>query len=174
MDIANLSAASLRNLITHLERRDALVAELKKLEGTLQSLASGGKASASAPAPAVRKRRKRRGGRKARVANVAAPAPKVAKAGKPGRPPKAAKAGKPGRPAKAGKPGRPGKGNRRGALKARILAELTKAGSAGIVVKNLAQTLKAKPQNIHVWFSSTGKNVPGLTKIGEGRYRLNA
>jgi len=165
MDIANLSAASLRNLITHLERRDALVAELKKLEGTLQSLASGGKASASAPAPAVRKRRKRRGGRKARVANVAAPAPKVAKAGKPGRPPKAAK---------AGKPGRPGKGNRRGALKARILAELTKAGSAGIVVKNLAQTLKAKPQNIHVWFSSTGKNVPGLTKIGEGRYRLNA
>lgn len=173
MDIANISAASLRNIISQLERRDSLAAELKKIEGTLQSLLSGGKPSSAAPV--VRKRRKRRGGRKA-----AAAAPVAVKANKVGRPPKAGKlgrppkAGKPGRPPKAGKPGRPAKGAKRGALKARILGELKKAGSAGVAVQTLAQTLKAKPQNIHVWFSSTGKNVPGLTKIGEGRYRLNS
>lgn len=93
---------------------------------------------------------------------------KVVKARKPGRP-RGSKVAAPRLP-KAPKAGKVG---RRGALKDRILKALEQAGSEGIVVRDLAKQLKVNPQNIHVWFSSTGKNVPGIQKIGEGRYSLS-
>ncbi|PWU07514.1 MAG: hypothetical protein C5B47_06070 [Verrucomicrobia bacterium] len=59
----------------------------------------------------------------------------------------------------------------RGMLKQEILASLTQAGEKGMSVRELSAKLGMRSQNIHVWFSSTGKKVAGLQKIGEGRYR---
>ena len=56
-------------------------------------------------------------------------------------------------------------GQRRGALKDSILAELQKAGGAGLAIKDLSAALGVKGQNLHVWFSSTGRKVKGITKV---------
>jgi hypothetical protein len=61
---------------------------------------------------------------------------------------------------------------RRGALKARILAALRTAGDKGVAVKELSAKLGVKNQNVHVWFSSTGKKLGTIQRIGAGRYRL--
>lgn len=58
----------------------------------------------------------------------------------------------------------------RGMLKQEILTNLIQAGEEGMSVRELSAKLNTRSQNIHVWFSSTGKKVPGLKKIGEGRY----
>lgn len=70
--------------------------------------------------------------------------------------------------AKAGRKGR----SKRGALKEQILAALNSAGQAGVRVTELAGALGTKAANIHAWFHSTGKRVPGLTKVSGGHYRL--
>jgi hypothetical protein len=63
-------------------------------------------------------------------------------------------------------------GGRRGALKARILAALRSAGDKGVAVKELSAKLGVKNQNVHVWFSSTGKKLGTIQRVGAGRYRL--
>ncbi|MGB7838629.1 MAG: hypothetical protein WBL40_11025, partial [Terrimicrobiaceae bacterium] len=60
----------------------------------------------------------------------------------------------------------------RGALKARILAALRTAGDKGVAVKELSAKLGVKNQNVHVWFSSTGKKLGTIQRVGAGRYRL--
>ena len=84
-----------------------------------------------------------------------------------------------GRPRALPSPTRAGKlsraqaaGGRRGALKARILAALRTAGDKGVAVKELSSKLGVKNQNVHVWFSSTGKKLGTIQRIGAGRYRL--
>lgn len=69
--------------------------------------------------------------------------------------------------------GRPRKG-KRGALKAQILEALRASGAKGVGVKELSKELGVKNQNIHVWFSSTGKKLGTIQKVGAGRYRLKA
>lgn len=77
-----------------------------------------------------------------------------------------------GRRKKAGaKVSRRKSGRRRGALKAKILAALKAAGDKGVAVKDLSKKLAVKNQNIHVWFSSTGRKL-GIQRIAAGRYRL--
>ena len=61
---------------------------------------------------------------------------------------------------------------RRGALKARILTALRTAGDKGVAVKELSAKLGVKNQNVHVWFSSTGKKLGIIQRVGAGRYRL--
>jgi DNA-binding NarL/FixJ family response regulator len=63
-------------------------------------------------------------------------------------------------------------GGRRGALKARILTALRAAGDKGVAVKELSAKLGVKNQNVHVWFSSTGKKLGTIQRVGAGRYRL--
>ena len=63
-------------------------------------------------------------------------------------------------------------GGRRGALKASILTALRAAGDKGVAVKELSSKLGVKNQNVHVWFSSTGKKLGKIQRIGAGRYRL--
>ena len=65
-----------------------------------------------------------------------------------------------------------GKTGRRGALKTKILAALRAAGGEGIAVKDLSKKLGVKNQNVHVWFSSTGKKISAIQKLGAGAYRL--
>ncbi len=79
--------------------------------------------------------------------------------------------GEPAAPAQD-KPGRQSKTElaAKGALKAAIIELLKGAGSAGLTVKEIAARLKAKPGNIHVWFSSTGKRVKEINKVGTGQY----
>lgn len=68
----------------------------------------------------------------------------------------------------AGKKG----GGRRGALKTKIVAALRAAGDKGMAVKDLSKKIGVKNQNVHVWFSSTGKKMDVIQKIGSGSYRL--
>src|ERR1700752_2350491 len=56
-------------------------------------------------------------------------------------------------------------GGRRGALKARILAALKAAGDKGVAVKELSAKLGVKNQNVHVWFSSTGKKLGTIQRV---------
>jgi hypothetical protein len=69
--------------------------------------------------------------------------------------------------------GRRGKGRaRRGALKEKILAALRASGKRGTTIRELADKLKVRSANLYVWFNGTGRNVPGLKKIGPAKYRL--
>lgn len=60
----------------------------------------------------------------------------------------------------------------RGALKEGILQALKEAGAAGVNVSELASKLGVDAKNIHVWFSTTGKKVAGLKKLGAGHFAL--
>ncbi len=64
------------------------------------------------------------------------------------------------------------KAGRSGGLKDRVLALLNAAGPNGLRVKEIAEKLKAKPTNIAVWFSTTGKNI--TTKVEPGRFASKA
>jgi hypothetical protein len=72
----------------------------------------------------------------------------------------------PAKPARAKK----AKGGKSGGLKEKILALLETAGSEGLKVKEIADKLGAKPGNISVWFSTTGKKL--VTKVEPGRYAV--
>jgi len=61
----------------------------------------------------------------------------------------------------------------RGALKQKVLAALESAGSAGVRVTELASALGTKAANLHAWFHSTAKNIPGIARIAGGHYRLH-
>lgn len=61
---------------------------------------------------------------------------------------------------------------KRGALKSQILALLTAAGDKGVRIQDIAAHLKISPQNIYVWFSSTGKSLGTIKKVSPGRYKL--
>jgi hypothetical protein len=74
--------------------------------------------------------------------------------------------------ARVGRAARVPVSGRRGALKARILAALRAAGDKGVAVKELSAKLGVKNQNVHVWFSSTGKKLGTIQRVGAGRYRL--
>jgi hypothetical protein len=143
---------SLRNLPALTAKRDSLIGELKKIETAIVSALSG-KGQEEAPA-------KKRGPKPkaAKVVAVKAAAPKKAKEVKAVKP-KAAKAA-----AGAGR-------GKRGALKEQILAALKSAGAKGVSVKDLSDKLGVKTQNVHVWFSTTGKTV-GVEKVSPGVYRL--
>lgn len=62
----------------------------------------------------------------------------------------------------------------RGALKEQILRELEGAGPNGIAVKDLSDRIGAKSANVHAWFHTTGRKVPGLKRVGPGRYALSS
>ena len=61
----------------------------------------------------------------------------------------------------------------RGELKERILAALRKAGKRGLSIGELSQKLRVKRANLYVWFNGTGRNVPGIKKVGPAKYRLS-
>jgi hypothetical protein len=83
-----------------------------------------------------------------------------------------------GRPAKKSStgtkksPGRPAKRAERGALKTKIFAALRAAGDAGLKVPELSKKIGVKNQNVHVWFSSTGKKLPEIKRLGKGHFKL--
>ncbi|MGH8047306.1 MAG: hypothetical protein ACREKL_08665 [Chthoniobacterales bacterium] len=142
------------------ELKSALEKQLGSLNDRLSTLFTG-----KAPAKKAGKRRGRPPGKK----KAAAKAPKAKKV----KAPKAAKKAKAPKAAKAAKvkaPKAPKTTGRRGALKSQILKLLADAGAEGASVKDISAKLGVKNQNVHVWFSTTGKKLPEVTKIGEARY----
>ena len=134
----NLSTDSLRSILSLSEKRDALLAELQKVETEIsRALGSGTVAKASTLS------------HKTGNGRAAAASPKAA----------------------GGKKASPKRG-KRGAVKELILAGLKEAGEAGIAVKHLAAKLAIKPQNLHVWFHTTGKKSGLIEAAGKGVYRL--
>jgi lambda repressor-like predicted transcriptional regulator len=62
----------------------------------------------------------------------------------------------------------------RGGLKERVMSMLESAGAGGISVRELAEALRTKLQNIHSWFNNTGRKNPAIKKVGEARYSLDS
>ncbi len=54
------------------------------------------------------------------------------------------------------------------------MAALEAAGSVGVRVKEIAESMRTKPVNIHAWFHANLKRIPGLKKIAGGHYSLAA
>jgi hypothetical protein len=147
MDISKISTSVLESLIKLTKKREALLEELKSVEAKLTAAYSGGKAPKAAKVGKVAKSPGRRGRKsKAAAKPSAASAPSAKSAAK-------------------------GLG-RRGALKAKIIAALRAAGDKGIAVKDLSKKIGVKNQNVHVWFSSTGKKLGVIQRVGTGAYRL--
>ena len=155
MSLNNITSAELRQLISIVERKERLQEELREIESKLSTYLS--------PEPTTPATRSPRGTGKSRAARVSKPL--EVKAPKP----KARRAESKSAPFSRG----PKSGQRRGALKDSILAALQKAGGAGIAINDLSRTLGVKAQNLHVWFSSTGRKVKGITKVGAGRWKYN-
>lgn len=147
MDISSINTAKLKSLLKLTEVRDAIAAELQKVEEAIASVFSG----SSAPAKTGPKPGKRRGRKPGKKAAAVAAASDV----KPAAPAK-----------KAAK-----KSGRRGAMKDQILSILKEAGAKGASVKDISSKLGVKTQNVHVWFSTTGKTA-GVKKVSPGVYRL--
>jgi len=147
MNISNINTSALRNLIKLTERKDALIGEIEQIDIQLASLLSGKTAVASG------KRRGRPAGKRV------------------------------GRPTLKGRPGRPAmkkvvpekvKRAARGTLKKKIFAALKAAGSSGVKVTELSKKFGVKNANVHVWFSTTGKKFPEITRVGKGHFKLQA
>lgn len=161
MDISKINTSHLLGLLKLTEKRDALVEELKKIESAI-----AGAFGLGTPAAAPVKRGRKKGAKaktKTKV-KVAAPTPASAAAAAPAAPKAKRKAKASSRKS----------GGKRGALKDKILSALREAGAKGVSVKDLSKSLGVKNQNLHVWFSSTGKNLGTIQKVGSGRYRLKA
>ena len=60
----------------------------------------------------------------------------------------------------------------RGTLKKKIFAALKKAGESGMKVTDLSKKIGVKNANVHVWFSSTGKKLPEIKRLGKGHFKL--
>jgi hypothetical protein len=146
MDISKISTSVLESLIKLTKKREALLEELQSVEAELSAAYSGEKPAAKVGRPAKVKSVGRPAGKKTKAAAPAAPAAKV--------------------PALSKSLGR------RGALKGKIIAALRAAGDKGIAVKDLSKKIGVKNQNVHVWFSSTGKKLGVIQKVGAGSYRL--
>lgn len=151
MDLTKLSPEILRELIKLSEQKTNLQKQIAAVDARLSALGTG-KSSTPKAAPKAGKR-----GRPAKAAK-APKAPKI-----PKKAPKVAKAVK--APKVAGK---------RGALKNDILKLLSAAGPAGASVKDISAQLGVKNQNVHVWFSTTGKKLAEISKVGEARYAYQA
>lgn len=139
----NLSTASLRSLLVLAQKREAIVAEIEKIDGQISKVLGdeGGGSFVG-------------NGRVTSLGNVVGNGRKKTRT-------VSTKSGR--RPARRGK---------RGAVKELILAGLKEAGEAGIAVKHLAAKLGIKPQNIHVWLHTTGKKSGLVKALGKGVYRL--
>jgi len=145
MDVSKINTTVLRNLLSLTKRRDAVLRELSKVEAAIADAYAGGRAAVVAAVTGKSAATGKRRGRPAKVKAKAVPASASAPAAKRGK---------------------------RGALKGKILAALKEAGDKGVSVKDLSKQLKVKNQNVHVWFSSTGKKLGTIQKVGAGRYRL--
>ena len=141
MDISLINSQSLLRLLALTEKKEELLGIVENIDAAIIATLKGGVSVEVASAPAS-----------------------TATAALVQKPVAALKARI--KPAKAKKP----KTVKAGGLKEKILALLEAAGSEGLKVKEIAAKLEAKPGNIAVWFSTTGKTL--VTKVEPGRYAV--
>jgi len=191
-----INTAVIKKMLSLQEKKESLESQIAVIDSELVSLFGRGQSlvvgDEAKPTPAKRGRKPgRKPGRKAqkkatrgpgrprKIATVAAAKPitKTAKAKKkstrgPGRPRKTAGVTTPAKNIKkVAKPaGR--RGRKRGETGSKIMKVLAAVGKDGVSVQELAKKLKIKPQNLYVWFNSTGRKVDGLKKVGKARYAL--
>ncbi|CAF0696080.1 hypothetical protein [Candidatus Methylacidithermus pantelleriae] len=60
--------------------------------------------------------------------------------------------------------------NRPGQLRDKVLSELEQAGPSGLTVRELAEKLGMKLNNLYSWFYSTGRKIAHLKKIEDGKW----
>ena len=155
MSLNNITSFELRKLISIVERKESVQQELAEIESKLSAYLSPEPLTPATQGP--RRTRKSRAVRVSKPLEVKTSKPIVRQA-----------ESKSALVSRGTKPGQ-----RPGALKDSILAALQKAGDEGVAVKDLAAALGVKSQNIHVWFSSTGRKVKGVTKVGAGQWKYN-
>ena len=141
MDISLINSQSLLRLLALTEKKEELLSLVDNIDAAIIATLKGGVS--------------------VEVVEIASAPASVAPAQKPVAALKA-----PTKPARAKK----AKGGKSGGLKEKILALLETAGSEGLKVKEIADKLGAKPGNISVWFSTTGKKL--VTKVEPGRYAV--
>ena len=142
--LANLSSSEIAKAVRLAKKKESILNQIADIESELSAIGNS-------PQPAT-KRRGRPAGKAKRK-----PGPK------PGRKAVAKQAPRP--KATAGK---------RGALKTKIISTLKAAGPDGIAVKDIATKLKVKAANVYSWFYTTGGKLPGITKVGSGKYALKS
>ena len=143
MDISLINSQSLFQLLTIVERKEALLSLVDEINAAIISTLTGGTVSVE-------------------IVEVSKPSAQVAI-------PSAPTAVKPAVAVKAPvKPAKKSKVGRAGGLKDRILALLDAAGPEGLRVKDISAKLGVKATNVSVWFSTTGKKL--TTKIEPGRF----
>jgi hypothetical protein len=142
MSLNNITSAELKQLISIVERKERVQEELREIESTLSTHLSPATPTARTPHETQKPR-------SVRVSKQ----PLEVKA-----------------PKSKGQQAKAKSGRRHRALRGLILAALQKADGAGIPIKDLSRTLRVKEQNLHVWFSSTGRKVKGIMKVSPGRW----
>jgi|YNPNPStandDraft_1061719.scaffolds.fasta_scaffold81541_1 transposase-like protein len=151
MNLSQLTSADLKVIAQLLKEKEALLAQVAKIDARLSSFES---APAPAPAKPARSKPGRRPGRPALKA-----------------PPSAAPAA-PAKPAAA--EAVPARRRRPGKLKEKVIALLQGAGKSGITVREIAAKLGLKPQRIYVWFNATGRTIREIKKVAPATYAWNA
>ena len=144
MSLNTITSADLKQLVSIVERKERVQQELREIETKLLAYLS--------PEPTAPAKRTSRRTRKSRAVRVSKQPLEV----------KAPKSNFLQAELKSGQ--------RHGALKDSILAALQKADGSGIAIKDLSRALGVKAQNLHVWFSITGRKVKGVTKVSAGRW----
>ena len=139
MDISLINSQSLLRLLALTEKKEELLSLVENIDAAIIATLKGGLS--------------------VEVVEIASAPTSAAPAQKP-----VAALKLPAKPVKAKKV----RGGKSGGLKEKILALLEAAGSEGLKVKAIAAKLNAKPGNISVWFSTTGKKL--VTKVEPGRY----
>lgn len=152
MSLTDISPSVLREVLRLHEKKEKLQDEIKEIDARIDKI--GAESGAVSSAPAKRRGRPRKASRK-RAGK---------RAGK-----RAVKQAASAAPRKAVKRGR--SAGRSGTLKDKVIDVLQSAGAQGMKVSDLARAVKSKPQNLFVWFNSTGKKLREVQKIGPGHYR---
>lgn len=145
MDLTKLTAPEFGRIIKLLRRKESLEKKLGKVERLVAKVVGAGASALARGANRIARGNRRRG--------------RPAKRGR-----------KPGR--KAGRPSTGRKFNRRGGLRKVILAQLQRAGKAGLKIKDLAVKMNIQRQRLDTWFYQNVKKVRGLRKVGPGHYHL--
>ena len=142
MDLTKLTAKEFGRIVKLLRRKESLEKKLGQVERSVAKVVGAGASYVARRAKRIASGRGRRG-----------------------RPP-----GRRGRPAGRKSTGK--KFGRRGGLRKVVLAQLQRAGKAGLKIKDLAGKMNIQRQRLDTWFYQNVKKIRGLKKIGPGHYHL--
>ena len=59
---------------------------------------------------------------------------------------------------------------RKSKIKDNVVAVLKEAGPEGVAIKDMAERIGVKHTSLNAWFSTTGKKIAEIVKVGTARY----